>query len=372
MNGYPYLCRPAPSEGSQAECNPFLPESPCAYIPIGLFMRFDMAPEDAAHCGEYRIVFAKQSGLLDRNDRATAIFEAVMPNPHPQQGLKGCDKIVKLWASLSGEEDPLVRRDTLEGFYFDGHGNIPPVIQVAHFGDNESAWGQIRTNQFVHTETGWSLREFQLRRSCDESSCTNLEVVPVTTKTNPFGYLFEPESQHEQAISFRSYLPTQTEALAGAALGQISMNVPDVFNSAQSQSSSSSADEMRYLDRLGPDPSALRSAMEDELYELNAALSVDDIVLRAQAMTCAGCHRLSRRVELGGGLVWPADLGFVHVSERVIETVDGEHRYGISEALTDEFLPARQQILQDYLDNKPRPPQAQNPDLPIAGHTHHG
>jgi hypothetical protein len=77
-------------------------------------------------------------------------------------------------------------------------------------------------------------------------------------------------------------------------------------------------------------------------------------------------------VELGGGLVWPADLGFVHVSERVIETIDGEHRYGISEALTDEFLPARLQILQDYLDNQPRPPQAQNPDLPIAGHTHHG
>src|SRR5688572_28729567 len=59
LNGYPYLCRPASSEGGQAACDPIAPGSPCAYIPIALFNRFDQAPENGAHCGEHRIVYAK-------------------------------------------------------------------------------------------------------------------------------------------------------------------------------------------------------------------------------------------------------------------------------------------------------------------------
>jgi hypothetical protein len=54
LNGFPYTCRAAPSEGAQASCDPFAPNSPCAYIPIGLFNRFDMMPENGEYCGEYR------------------------------------------------------------------------------------------------------------------------------------------------------------------------------------------------------------------------------------------------------------------------------------------------------------------------------
>ncbi|HEX2674373.1 MAG TPA: hypothetical protein VHM25_26030, partial [Polyangiaceae bacterium] len=97
INGYPYLCRDG-AEGAQASCDPFAPNSTCAYIPIGLFNRYDLAPENGAHCGEYRIVYAKTSGITSTSDRNLVIFEASLPNPHPQQGLKGCQQILDTWA----------------------------------------------------------------------------------------------------------------------------------------------------------------------------------------------------------------------------------------------------------------------------------
>jgi hypothetical protein len=75
INGYPYLCRNG-AEGTQASCDPFAVGSPCAYTPIGLFNRYDQAPENGAHCGEYRIVYAKESGIASTADRNLLIFEA--------------------------------------------------------------------------------------------------------------------------------------------------------------------------------------------------------------------------------------------------------------------------------------------------------
>lgn len=154
INGYPYFCR-SEAEGTQATCDPFAPNSACAYIPIGLFNRFDQAPEDGSHCGEHRIVYAKQSGVSSTADRNLLIFEAALMNPHPQQGAKGCKKIADIWASLSAVASATARAAALETFYFSGQAGIPPVVSIAHFGDNPLGIGQIRTNQFVNTSTGW-------------------------------------------------------------------------------------------------------------------------------------------------------------------------------------------------------------------------
>ena len=88
LNGYPFTCRPAPAEGAQAACDPFAAGSACAYLPVGLFMRFDLAPEGGGHCGEYRIVYAKATGRTVATDRALLIFEAAMRNPHVNQGIR--------------------------------------------------------------------------------------------------------------------------------------------------------------------------------------------------------------------------------------------------------------------------------------------
>jgi len=372
LNGYPYLCRPAPSEGGQAACDPFAPNSPCAYIPIALFNRFDQAPENGAHCGEHRIVFAKASGVADSSDRNTLIFEANMANPLPNQGLKGCSKIVKVWGDLTGVANLQTRADKLETFYFDGQGTLPPVVSLANFGDNAQSLGQIRTNQFVNTDTGWSMREFKLLRECAGGSCTALRFVPVTNKTNAFGELFDPASTHPLADDFRAYFPTQVASLAANDLNHISMTVPDMFNTGQSQSSGVFSTEMKYLDRLGSEPSDLRTAIEVELANLGSTLTVDEIVRRAQTTTCAGCHRLSALADLGGGLVWPdAQPRFVHVTERETEVVGGVERFVISEGLLNVFLPNRKLIMDDFLNNKPRPPGGK-PTLPIGGSDDHG
>ncbi len=369
LNGFPYDCRPAPSEGFQSQCDPFEEDSDCSYVPIGLFNRFDQAPEDGSHCGEYRIIYAKETGTnpdTQSRNRNLIIFEANMPNPLPYQGLKGCSKIVELWADLTEEDDLEARADALEEFYFDGKGNIPPVLSYQRFGDNPDDLGQVRTNQFIDPETGWQLREFKLIKDCSGAECTLL-FEPVTNKTNAFGPLFDPASAEPAAPDFRAFFPSQVASLAAEKLNDITMAVPDEFNSGRSVSSA--LNETRYLEQLTADPSALRTAIANAI-PLGSDLSVDDIVLRAQAMSCAGCHRLNRNIAIGGNLTWPADAGFVHVSERTTEEVDGVIRFPISDALEQQFLPHRKQVMEDFLNDKPRVPKG--PKEPIGGFRGHG
>jgi hypothetical protein len=368
LNGYSYLCR-AGAEGAQAGCNPFVAGSSCAYVPIGLFNRFDQAPENGAHCGEHRIVYAKQSGITSTSDRNLLIFEAVLANPHPQQGLKGCQQIADTWADLSNLSSPSARADVLEDFYFDGQGLVGPVISVDNFGSNALGAGQIRTNQFSNTTTGWSLREFKLTRTCTGQTCTALRFTPVTNKNNAYGPLFAPGTA-PATIAFQAFFPSQVAGLAADSIPQLDIGISDTFNTAQSQASGATALEMKYPEHFGTGASTLRSALETQLSVLGSALTPDEIVVRAQALSCAGCHRLSNNAVLGGGLSWPPSLGFTHVTERETEVVDGETRFRLSDALNSFFLPARKQIFEDFLNERPRP--SKGPTHPLSGSRSHG
>lgn len=369
INGYSYLCR-AGAEGAQASCDPFAPNSSCAYIPIGLFNRYDQAPENGAHCGEYRIVYAKSSGINSTSDRNLLIFEAALPNPHPQQGLKGCQQIIDTWADLTPQNDIQARAAALETFYFSGQGDVAPVVSIANYGDNALGAGQIRTNQFSNTTTGWSLREFKLLRSCSGNSCSSLRFVPVTDKNNSFGLLFDPSSSYATAPAFRSFFPSQVANLNANSVPGLDIATPDTFNTAQSQASGVTAAEMRYSVQFGSAPSPLRTDLQTQLSTLGSSLTPDDIVARAQALSCAGCHRLSNAAALGGGLTWPSSLGFTHVTERETEVVGGETRFVLSDALITQFLPARKAIFEDYLNNRPHP--SKGPTHPLNGSATHG
>jgi hypothetical protein len=354
LNGFPFTCRPAPSEGAQATCDPFAsPDSPCAYIPIGLFNRFDLAPENGAYCGEYRIVYAKKTGVLTTDDRNLVIFEAAMPNPLPLLGLEACRPIANFWANLSTIADPEARARALESFYFNGMLTVPPfppVIQIAHFGDNAAGRGQIRTNQFSIPSTPriWSFREFKLKRTCGLLNCSAMRLNPTTVKGNPYGPLFHAALVHPKASAFQAYLPSQVAALSGDTLADINFEVPDTYNTGQSQANGT---ENNYVLNFGTGPSALRTALADQLSAVSSPLTPDDIVARAQAVSCAGCHRLSNSAPLGNGIVWPPSLGFTHVTERETEVVDGQTRYRLSNALLYEFLPHRKQVFEDYLND---------------------
>lgn len=374
LNGYPYDCRSAPHEARHAQCAS-LSDPDCAYRPIGLFNRFDLAAQDGSHCGEYRIVYAKEIGVLDALDRNLIIFEATVPNPAPYSGLNGCRPIVERWAQLSNLNNAQARGNLLEQMYFDGAGAaIPAIIQPAHFGDNAQGLGQIRTNQFMgfHSVSPrvWTLREFKLERDCSGgggSACRML-VVPAPAAVNAFGPLLDPNSALPLKSAFDVFFPSQVSALSASTISGLGMQVPELFNSAQSHSSGPS-NEMNYSLHFGAGPSALRTAVDVQLAALGSALTADDIVARAQAMTCAGCHKLSDNKNLGGGLTWPASLSFVHVTERQTEVVNGTERYLISPALVDHFLPHRKQLLEDFLTGTPRPPVP--PGLPIGGRAVH-
>jgi hypothetical protein len=69
-------------------------------------------------------------------------------------------------------------------------------------------------------------------------------------------------------------------------------------------------------------------------------------------------------------LTWPASLGFTHVTERETETVGSEVRFRISDTLVNELLPARKQIFEDFLNDRPHP--TRGPTHPLSASTSHG
>jgi hypothetical protein len=355
LNDFPYACRPAPAEGAEAAGDPFTdPDANAgAYVPVGLFNRFDLAPADGSHCGEHRIVYARRSGISSGIDRNLIIFEAVLPNPRPAQGLKGCHTIAKFWADLTKESEITRRADALEAFYFRGVANVGPVVHVNNFGNNALGAGQIRTNQFMQTGATkvWSLREFKLVRTCAGGTCTALTVVPVTDKVNPFGPLFSPTGTHPRTAAFQNAFIEQVPALAASSLMAIDLRVADTFNTGQSLASGST--ENNYVVQFGDAPSDFQADLDATLQQIGSTLAARDVVARAQALSCAGCHQLSNNAPLGGGLVWPPSLGFTHVTERQTESVGGITRFLVSDALLTTFLPKRKQVLDDYLNDKP-------------------
>jgi hypothetical protein len=359
LNDFPYACRPGPAEGAQSDSDPFTDPTtnPDAYIPIGLFNRFDLAPADGSHCGEYRIVYAKQSGVTNSRERNLLIFEAILPNPHPKQGLAGCRKIVDFWAKLSRENNVEKRGDELERLYFKGLGNVEPVVHISHYGGNSARAGQVRTNQFMQPADPrvWSLREFKLIRTCNGSGCSDMQFIPVTDKVNPFGPLHSTSSTHPKTPDYQAHFVTQVEGLAAAKLDAIRFSVPDTYNTGQSLASGSNEND--YAAHFSP-ASTFGAAVQAELTRIGSNLTPTDIILRAGSQSCAGCHRLLNNRSVGGGLTWPPSLGFTHVTEdQKKEVVDGQERFVISTALINEFLPQRKQIMEDYLNNKLKKPK---------------
>jgi hypothetical protein len=347
LNGYPYTC--PRNEGTQAGVNPFINPgvNPDEYIPTALVNRFDLAPTSGSDCGEYRIVYAKRSGISNPGNRNLLIFEAVLPNPNPGLGLAGCTPVAKFWADLS---DPTLtvatRVSRLQNFYFTGlAGGFMPVVHIDNYGNRTGAvaTGQVRTNQFM--QPIWTLRQFSVRLGlCGSASC--LRFVPVTVNTNPSGQLFNPTSGHPQAPAFRGAdFPAEAPSLAINDINLFNMNTQPQYLTGQSNSQGPEND---YLFHFGPGPSAFHAGIQAQI-PLGSPLTPRDIVARALALSCAGCHQLSNGVPMGGGIVWPPSAGFVHVQEQTEPGVFGP-RFRISPALIGTFLPHRKAVIETFLN----------------------
>ncbi len=336
LNGFPNVCRP--SEGAQAAIASVTNIN--SYSAIGLFNRFDLAPSNGQTCGEYRIVFGKTAG---GSGRAFMIFEAALPNPRADLGLEGCRQVQAFWRDLSNTPDVTARANALRNFYFDGLPGFSPVIHMNNYGSNFANAGQIRINMFI--QPVWDLKEFKLRRQCPGGVCA-LKAVPVTVKVNPFGDLFNPASTQPLAAAFQADFVSQVPALAVNDVNRFNYDVQDQFNASNSDSQSFGTVDDYVAQFAGP--SAFRNAIQATLTAIGSSLTPDNIVARAEALSCAGCHQRTNNAALGGGITFPASAFFVQSTESTESGPDGP-RFVLSGALTGTFLPVRKSVTEEFL-----------------------
>jgi hypothetical protein len=160
--------------------------------PLALFNRFDLAPEDWSHCGEYRIVYGKKNPAFQQ--RFLLIFEAMLPNPqfvpgNPAASEAGCRPVAELWAGLSNQADPVQRARTLSDFYYNGVGSLGPVVDFRNYG-GDGGRGQVRGNIFQGGP--WQLREW-LTQATFNPTGNQLEFVVTTVKDNPLAELYRDD-----------------------------------------------------------------------------------------------------------------------------------------------------------------------------------
>ncbi|WP_437291186.1 hypothetical protein [Sorangium sp. So ce406] len=383
INGWPVRC--PRTVGQESASDPFSATAgDNAYMATTLANRFDLAPPDGAHCGEYRIVFARKSGHPDfdsaRPDQTSRrnfiIFEGRLPNPTPSNGREGCRPIVQFWLNQSDPSKSVATRAAdLKSFYFNGlpASNVGPVIHIDNYGHTPGPNnGQIRTNEFLLFQEAfdaWSLREYRLTHGT--SGSPSLNVVPSFVKDNPSAKLFAPGiSGDSRVTSFQStVLPNMVERLA-AADDVNRFAYPSALPSSMNAGESLMIPlQNNYLNAIGSGTSTLRTniankltAMGSDLSGTPGNLSVDQIVGRAQSLACAGCHEPvdasnSPNSSLNVGLSdpFPKTLVFTHTSEKTEpvnpNNVNGPRRFILSTAVLDVFLPFRKRVMTDFLLN---------------------
>lgn len=340
LNGFPNACRPV-ADGVQAKV-PDLAAEIASYRPVALVNRIDLAAEGWKNCGEHRIVYGR---VGEGRSRSFIIFEAVLPNPRP--GCQsGCRPVAEHWYALSAIADPAKRAEQLVKLFYTGLRGFRPVVHVDHYAAKgvtsrygASGSGQIRTNQFL--ESPWMLKEFKLALDCTNKPC-KLDTVPIPVKINPDGNLWTENTQG-LASDFQQSVLAQTAQLAIDDLNQFSYQVPTAFDAARSESQSGGIQD-NYLEAYSAgagQPGGFRSQLVARTIAVAPTLTDQQIVNRATALSCAGCHQpstfgLTASNAIGPGKSWPASATFVHVKA---EDVNGVH--ALSPALTEVFLPAR-------------------------------
>lgn len=372
LNGFPSFCPTL--EGQQAsDTDPFDSQglgaaNEQAYHAVALVNRIDLTDPTGSDCGEFRMIFAKNAQTGPRTlGRSLVIFEAVLPNPKPTLGLVGCRPVQTFWANLS---DPALsdaqRATLLKGFFLDGAAGAGAVVKPLNYAGTDS--GRIRTNQFIQDQaldSGLGLRPWVLREFAFNASSGTVE--QVTTKENPFVGLFDNTKTDTLTNQFIDYLsrPDVVNALKVNDLNGFNYPgpVPDKFNAGQSQSSQFGLVGMNtpndYVAKFNEAPShRLRARLQATLTSLGSTLTPDQLVARAQSLSCAGCHILNGstpKPPLGltnaDGTDHPfpdvhPSSPFTHVDER---TVDANGRFPVSPGVL-EFLQFRHQVQSKFFD----------------------
>jgi len=354
LSGLPMTIAPRAGDASVTAADLLNPASPNGLKPIGLFNRLDLAPADWSDCGEHRIVYAG-------GNRMFVIFEAKLPNPNPSAGKQGCRAVAQRWADVSKAPAAVQRNKLLDEFYY---GHLPGFRSVVHFLNYGSFLGQVRTN--ILGQGPWQLREFRVL----PVAAGQLAFAPGPDASNPLASFYrdnplgspleQSERSHFQAQFAAAYLNNlrsvdagEPAAVTDAAFRRKLMNAVGAgfeFRSDEFQSDSQIGNQM---------PAGVAGTAIKALIPLSwnapvgtRTVTQAEILNRAGAITCGGCHGLSSGKPIGtfngATITWPnvAPGGFVHISE----AVDGSGNHLISEALEKFFIPFRQAVTDDILN----------------------
>jgi len=378
LNNFPYRCPRL--EVAEATSDPFTDESDAnknAYSAIAFSNRFDLiGPPDNRKrfpdCGEYRIVFARNSGKSDGLNRNLIIFEARVPNPEPENGLSGCRPILDFWHSLSDTSMSAVERGKkLHDFYLKGlPPKVGPIVAIDHY---KIGAGQIRTNQFMlnsgapPSPVDWTLREFKTLRTNG-----TLIIVPDSVKTNPGNILFEAGATDPRIGSLNQDIRVQMKNILGGAgpkKGVDDVNSIGFLVTGKGANAFESdehdltlGDIFAAYDPFGVENPTLKANIQETLTLAGSSLSPRNVVKRVRTQTCAGCHQYSNGdSDLGGKALWPdkstgdsthPKMPFTQESERDQDLqaaiVGGGKRYAISLAV-ECFLDFREAFMRTAL-----------------------
>lgn len=323
--------------------------------PIALFNRFDLAPANGSNCGEYRIVYGRYGGTPA--GRYLLIFESRLPNPNPGAGLAGCAPVAQFWHNLS---DPGLsnaqRAQQLEDFYFSGLPGFSAVVTHDNYG---VPLGQVRANMFV--QGIWQLREWRTGFNVGGEPV----FTPDTVKDNPLAQLYNAGSTNPNPALFSTeQAQFQTDFTTGNIFNLLDFEVngspfaacPEVngigagFSDRYNEFQSDAQGNQDNPNSIAS--TAFRTSIDAVLSGNTAfsGLTNTHVLNRAGTVTCGGCHQFSNNQAVAPGVNWPSSAGFVHVVEPSGSTAPNPTAVAtLSAALNSCFLPARKQILEDFV-----------------------
>ena len=163
---------------------------------------------------------------------------------------------------------------------------------------------------------------------------------------NSFGPLWNDIEPLEIGEQCRESILDELESLLVDDTAAMGLSIDPACFAAESPDDATS----NYAASLLSGSGMFEDAVGARLEELGSDLSVEQVANRATfASNCMGCHQSATGMDLGHGIEAPLSLEFVHVSEEFIVDCEDGSCFEISPALSEDFLPARQQGLVEFM-----------------------
>src|SRR5205823_1834375 len=197
------------------------------------------------------------------------------------------------------------------------------------------------------------------------SGCT-LRFIPGVLENMPFGLLFDGTNTSTRARALRTEFLRHVPTLAIEDLNLMRMNLPQEYLMAESDPLGSAAVTFPALafenGKATTDGIAFAASIQAELDRAGSTLTPNNVIMRSEELSCAGCHGFNGAVNFGGSV--KLVIGFQGV-QMISEDIpaDGEAgpstRYGVDPIVEKQFVPHRMQILTDFLHNGTPPVHSQ-------------